>query len=73
MQATHIFSAKILTYMAYLNDQSFNDTLTNDIVSFEQVGPVVLETSTQSKLEPLWKLVKIYMRINAETQWAETS
>ena len=23
------------------NDQSFNDTLTNDIVSFEQLGPVV--------------------------------
>ena len=21
------------------NDQSFNDTLTNDIVSFEQLGP----------------------------------
>ena len=24
------------------NDQSFNDTLTNDIVSFEQPGPEVL-------------------------------
>ena len=23
------------------NDQSFNDTLTNDIVSFEQLGPGV--------------------------------
>ena len=34
--ATHIFSAKILAYMPYLIfDQSFNDTLTNDIVSFE--------------------------------------
>ena len=25
--------------MPYKNDQSFNDTLTNDIVSFEQLGP----------------------------------
>ena len=32
-KATHIFSAKILAYAI------FNDTLTNDIVSFEQLGP----------------------------------
>ena len=38
-KATHIFSAKILVYMLYLNDQSFNDTLTNNIFSFEQLGP----------------------------------
>ena len=31
------FSAKIYVYMLY--DPSFNDTLTNDIVSFEQLGP----------------------------------
>ena len=37
MWATHIFSAKILAYMSLI-DQSFNDTLTNDI-SFEQLGP----------------------------------
>ena len=39
---TFFFSAKILAYMPYLiifNDQNLNDTLTNDIVSFEQVGP----------------------------------
>ena len=24
---------------AIFNDQSFNDTLTNDIISFEQLGP----------------------------------
>ena len=38
-KATHFFSAKILVYMPIFNDQSFNDTLTNDIVSFEQLGP----------------------------------
>ena len=33
------FSAKILVFMRAFNDLSFNDTLTNDIVSFEQLGP----------------------------------
>ena len=34
----HFFSKNISVY-AIFNDQSFNDTLTNDIVSFEQLGP----------------------------------
>ena len=38
-KATHIFSAKILAYMPIFNDQSFNVTLTNIIISFEQLGP----------------------------------
>ena len=34
------FSTKIFAYMPYLfKDQRFNDTLTIDIVSFEQLGP----------------------------------
>ena len=39
---SHVFSKNISIY-AIFNDQSFNDTLTNDIVSFEQLdqGPVV--------------------------------
>ena len=36
-KVTHIFSAKILVY-AIFDDQNFNDTLTNDIVNFEQLG-----------------------------------
>ena len=35
---SRIFSKNIGVY-AIFNDQSFNDTLTNDIVSFEQLGP----------------------------------
>ena len=35
---SHFFSKNITIY-AIFNDQSFNDTLTNDIVSFEQLGP----------------------------------
>ena len=42
-KATQIFSAKILAYKAIFNDQSLNDILTNDIVSFEQLSPDVLE------------------------------
>ena len=38
VKATHIFSAKIIAYMPYLKI-SFNDTFSNDIVSFEQLGP----------------------------------
>ena len=34
---TFFFSKNISAY-AIFNDQSFNDTLTNDIVSFEQLG-----------------------------------
>ena len=40
-KATHIFFSKNISVYAIFNDQSFNDTLTNDIVSFEQHGPVL--------------------------------
>ena len=36
---TNLFSKNISIY-AIFNGQSFNDTLTNDIVSFEPLGPV---------------------------------
>ena len=38
-KATHIFFSKIISLYAIFNDQSFNDTLTNDIISFKQLGP----------------------------------
>ena len=38
---TFFFSKNIRIY-AIFNDQSFNDMLTNDIVSFEQLGPGLL-------------------------------
>ena len=40
-KATHIFFSKNISVYAIFNDQSFNDTLTNEIVSFEQLGPVL--------------------------------
>ena len=33
------FSAKKLAYNAIFSDQNFNDKLTNDIISFEQLDP----------------------------------
>ena len=35
------FSAKNINVYAIFNDQSFNDTLANDIASFEQLDPGV--------------------------------
>ena len=37
-KATHIFFSKNISIYAIFNDQSFNNMLTNDIVSFEQLG-----------------------------------
>ena len=37
-KATHIFFSKNISVYAIFNDQSFNNTLTNDIVSFEQLS-----------------------------------
>ena len=34
---SHFFSKNISVYVIF-NDQSFNDTLTNDVVSFQQLG-----------------------------------
>ena len=38
-KVTHFFFSKNINVYALFYDQSFNDTLTNDIVSFEQLGP----------------------------------
>ena len=39
MQKLHIFFSKNISVYAIFNDQNFNDTLINDVVSFEQLGP----------------------------------
>ena len=38
-KAIHFFSSKNISIYAVFNDQKFNDMLTNNIVSFEQMGP----------------------------------
>ena len=49
-KATHIFTAKIL---AIFGVQSFNDTLTNNIVSFEQLGPDCVRVCVNVGILPL--------------------
>ena len=39
MQKLLTFFSKNISIHALVNDQSLNDRLTNDIVSFEQLGP----------------------------------
>ena len=39
MQKLLTFFSKHVSVYAIFNDQNFNDTVTNDIVSFEQLGP----------------------------------
>ena len=41
IQYTGTFAEKNISVYAIFDDQSFNDTLTNDIFSFEQLGPAV--------------------------------
>ena len=38
-KASHLFSTKKYWYISALNVRSFNETLTNDVISFEQPGP----------------------------------
>ena len=40
-KATHVFSAKQLQHICVSLDVNFNESLTNDIISFEQLGPGV--------------------------------
>ena len=38
-KATHIFSAKQFQHICVSLDVNFNESLTNDVVSFKQLGP----------------------------------
>ena len=39
LKLSHIFFSKNISTYAIFNDQSFNNTLINGVVSFEQLGP----------------------------------
>ena len=60
---THIFFSKNIGIYAIFNDQSFNDTLTNDIVSFEQLGPG-LHWSVKLFLRPI-ELLKMCIKMKS--------
>ena len=42
---SHFLSKNISIYVIFNDDQSFNDLLTNNIFSFEQLGPGIPENS----------------------------
>ena len=47
-KATHIFPAKKFQHICVSLDVNFNESLTNDIVSFEQLGPEILFAANPS-------------------------
>ena len=46
------FFSKNISVLAIFKSQSFNDTLTNDTVSFEQLGPEQPNLSDASSVDP---------------------
>ena len=52
------FLSKNISLYAMLNDQSFNDILTNNMVSFEQLGPDQLEYM-HNLIKILGKLISV--------------
>ena len=48
MQKLLAFFSKNISVYAVFYNQNFNDTLTNDIVSFQQLGPVYFSAHTKS-------------------------
>ena len=55
MQKLLTFFSKNISVYAIFNDQSFNDTLANDIASFEQLGPVCAYALADLSL--CWELI----------------
>ena len=65
------FFSKIISVLAIINDQSFNDTVTNDIVSFEQLGSGILKDDSKQKHSyKNWKLKMLaYIKILNQTRF----
>ena len=64
-KAAHIFFSQNITVYGIYNDQSFNDTITNDIVSFEQLGLGRLLSSSvgdMSLLSPCKESLQIHKK-----------
>ena len=55
-KATHIFLSENNSEYAVSNDQSSNDTLTNDIISFEQVGPGLVANCRPWSAQMFWHI-----------------
>ena len=53
---TFFFSKNISVYATF-NDQSFNDTLTNDIISVEQLGPDIFPSGKYEYMRAIFRSV----------------
>ena len=58
-KATHIFSVKKFQHICVSLDVNFNELLTNDILSFEQLGPVKIDTSVIKISQEITKLLHV--------------
>ena len=65
---SHFFSKNISVY-AIFNDQSFNDTLTNDIVSFEQLGLDCYKTLVIYDVRLLGQILEILGQCTVALEW----
>ena len=64
MQKPLTFFSKNISVYAIFNDQSFNDTLTNNIVTFEQLGPGLwILPIPAAKWEGLEQTARVYIQI----------
>ena len=61
-KATHIFFSKKFQHICISLDVNFNESLTNNVVSFEQLGPELIISNSQTYLN----LVKLFTEINEE-------
>ena len=57
-KATHFFSKNIGIY-AIFNDQSFNDLLSNSIISFEQLGPGPWDLVWSATCMAMWENMRV--------------
>ena len=63
-KATHIFFSKNIGIYAIFNDQSFNDWLTNNMVSFEQLGPGCLQMLVHVSAHLHHTLIKLFFQVS---------
>ena len=73
-KATHIFFSKNISVYAIFDDQNFNDTLTNDIVSFEQLGPGQTQMRQRSTKPTNWHVrpAKTQNNLSIRSDWSES-
>ena len=73
-KATHIFLSKKIQHICVSLDVNFNESLTNDIVSFEQLGPGYFrneENIARTKMDVEWfkTWIHILWKLASKSKW----